>query len=136
MLYCLVNSAAWCSRKKQLLPAFFFFMRLKRKISWDSWTVIYIFFITKYCCIYAFQILHQPQQKMVSSEVYWFVVVLCSSSETMISNYQALTITKDRQVRNSVTRNIKLIIIPLLFRATKHEFVACPSRIRKGTMSH
>jgi hypothetical protein len=28
-----------------------FSIRLKRKISWDPWTVTYIFFVTEYCCI-------------------------------------------------------------------------------------
>jgi len=50
MLHCSLNSVAWCSRKKQVTPAFIF-QSFKRIIWWDSWIVIYIFFVTKRCCI-------------------------------------------------------------------------------------
>ena len=51
MLHCSLNSAAWCSRKKHLLPAFFFHAFQTQHFMGPMNSNLCFFFVTKRCCI-------------------------------------------------------------------------------------
>jgi len=75
MLHYSLNSAAWCSRKKQLLPAFLFHAFQTQNFM-GPMNSTYIFFVTKHCCICVLsktqtQLLRQTLSKSEGYSLFW-----------------------------------------------------------------
>ena len=75
MLHYSLNSAAWCSRKKQLLPAFLFHAFQMQNFM-GPMNSTYIFFVTKHCCMCVLsktqtQLLRQTLSKSEGYSLFW-----------------------------------------------------------------